>query len=275
MGPGQLRLRHRLVNDSPMKLRLLTLLLAATALVPALRSAEAAPNVPISIVLTYKARPETRVAFREWVETKGAARFAAWKKEGVIADVQLLFSTFASAANPDLVVVLDFARFTDTARWREVERRSPGGLPPEALALAHVESANYGEPLARGAAPRRDPARAAYLVVTYATHVPAAEYAKYVAGYTVPQMKEWMAMGPLTAYAMFYNTTPFNTPWDSMLIMEYADLAAFARRDEIKWAARAKLNASDPVFKSYTDSKARIRDDRAMFHADAILLPGS
>lgn len=258
-----------------MKLRLLAYLLAAAALIPALCSAESAPNGPISIVLTYKARPETRSAFRVWVETKGAARFAAWKKDGVFADAQLLFSTFASAAHPDLVVVLDFARFTDSGRWREIERRSPGGLPPEALALAHVESANYGAPLARGAAPQRDPARAAYLVVTYATHVSAADYAKYVAGYTVPQMKAWMDMGPLTAYAMFYNTTSFNTPWDSMLIMEYADLAAFARRDEIKWAARAKLNASDPVFKAYTDSKASIREDRAMFHADAILLPGS
>jgi hypothetical protein len=256
-----------------MRHRIFTLLLAVVALVPVHRAADQASNGPISIVLTYKARPETRAAFREWVETKGAARFATWKKDGVVADAQLLFSTFASAANPDLVVVLDFARLTDSARWREIERRSPGGLTPEALALAHVESANYGEPLARGAASRRDPARAAYLVVTYATHVSAAEYAKYVAGYTVPQMKEWMAAGPLTAYAMFYNTTSFNTPWDSMLILEYADLAAFARRDEIKWAARAKLNASDPVFKAYTDSKARIRDDRAMFHADAIPLP--
>jgi hypothetical protein len=257
-----------------MKSRLLLLVFAAATLVPALRAAEAAPvNGPISVVLTYKARPETHAAFREWVETKGAARFAAWKQDGVFADAQLLFSTFASAANPDLVVVLDFARFTDSARWREIERRSPGGLTPEALALAHVESANYGEPLARAAAPQRDPARAAYLVVTYATHVSAADYAKYVRGYTVPQMKEWMAAGPLTAYAMFYNTTSFNTPWDSMLIMEYADLAAFARRDEIKWAARAKLNATDPVFKAYTDSKANIREDRAMFHADAIPLP--
>lgn len=256
-----------------MKIRLLPVLLLALSLSAALRSAEPAINGPVSIVLTYKARPEARAEFRTWVETTGAARFAAWKKEGVIADAQLLFSTFASLANPDLVVVLDFARFTDTARWREIERRSPGGLPPEALRLASVESGNYGEPLARALAPKRDAAKAAYLVVTYATHVSAADYAKYVHGYTVPQMKEWMAAGPLTGYTMLYNNTSFNTPWDSMLIMEYADLAAFARRDEIKWAARAKLNATDKVFKTYTDSKASIRDDRAMFHADAILLP--
>ncbi len=252
---------------------LLVLSACAAALAPvALRAADAVDG-PVSIVLTYKARPEARADFRAWVETTGAARFAAWKKGGVFDDALLLFSTFPSAANPDLVVVLDFPRFTASARWREIERRSPGGLTPEALRLAGVESGNYGEPLARESAARRDSTKAAYLVVTYATHVPAAEYARYVTGYTVPQMKEWMAAGPLTAYAMLYNTTSFNTPWDSMLIMEYADLAAFARRDEIKWAARAKLNATDPVFKSYTDSKANIREDRAMFHADAIPLP--
>ncbi len=235
--------------------------------------ATAAGDNPISVVLTYRARPESRAAFREWVATKGAAQFAAWKRDGVIADAQLLFSTFPSAANPDLVVVLDFPRLTASARWREIERTSPGGLTPEALRLASVESGNYGEQMSRALAAKRDPSRAVYLVVFYATHVSAAAYAKYVAGYTVPQMKAWMEMGPLTGYGMFYNPTSFNTPWDSMLIMEYADLAAFGRRDEIKWAARAKLNAADPVFKAFTDSKASIRDDRAVFHADAIVLP--
>jgi hypothetical protein len=251
-------------------LRLLPLLMFFSLVGTALG---AAPDSPVSLVLTYKARPEARADFRAWVETAGAARFAAWKAEGVFVDAQLLFSTFPSSANPDLVAILDFPNLADSARWREIERRSPGGLTPEALRLAVVESGNYGEILSRAVAAKRDPARAAYLVVTYATHVSAADYAKYVLSYTVPQMKEWMAAGPLTAYAMLYNNTSFNTPWDSMLIMEYADLAAFARRDEIKWAARAKLNASDPVFKSYTDSKANIRDDRAMFHADAIPLP--
>lgn len=256
-----------------MNLRLLpALALSVAAAFPVLR-ADLAPDRPVSVILTYRARPEARADFRAWVETAGAARFAAWKREGVFADAQLLFTTFASSANPDLVVVLDFARFADSACWREIERRSPGGLTPEALRLATVESANYGEPMVRESAARRDPARAAYLVFTYATHVSAADYARYVAGYTVPQMREWMAAGPLTAFAMFYNTTSFNTPWDSMLILEYADLEAFARRDEIKWAARAKLNATDPVFKSYTDTKANIREDRAVFHADAIPLP--
>ena len=242
-------------------------------LASAVMRADLAPDKPVTLVLTYKARPESRADFRAWLETTGAARFAAWKKDGVFAEAQLLFSTFASAANPDLVVILDFTRLADSARWREIERRAPGGLAPEALRLASVESANYGEPMAREATASRNPARAAYLVITYATHVSGAEYAKYVAGYTVPQMKEWMAAGPLTAYGMFYNTTSFNTPWDSLLVLEYADLAAFARRDEIKWAGRAKLNATDPSFKAFSDSKAKVRDDRALFHADAIVLP--
>lgn len=257
--------------------RLAFSLLLAAALSP-LGAAGAPPATPadtdrpISLVLTYRARPEARAEFRAWLETKGAAQFSAWKKEGVFADAQLLFSTFPSAANPDLVVVLDFARFTDSARWREIERRQPGGLTPEALRLASVESGNYGEQLSRAAAAKRDPARAVYLVVFYATHVSAAEYAKYVSGYTVPQMKAWMEAGPLTGYLMLYNGTSQNTPWDSLLIMEYADLAAFTRRDEVKAAARTRLNATDPTFKAFSESKAKIRDDRAVFHADAIPL---
>ncbi|MBL9215034.1 MAG: hypothetical protein JNG83_06120 [Opitutaceae bacterium] len=227
---------------------------------------------PVSLVLTYRARPEHRADFRSWVETEGAAQFAQWRREGVFRDCLLLFTTFATA-NPDLVVVLDFARLADSGRWREIERRRPGGLTPEALRYAAPESASYGEAIAHGAAQRRDPARAAYLVITYAYTVDSATYRKYVAGYTVPQMEDWIASGALTAYALYLNHTPYNVPWESLLVLEYADLAGLARRDEIKAAARARLNAADPVFKSYADAKAEIRRDLAMFHADAIPLP--
>ncbi|MBL9219087.1 MAG: hypothetical protein JNG82_11400 [Opitutaceae bacterium] len=171
-----------------MKSRFLLLVLMFLALAGAAWSAAA--DSPVSLVLTYKARPEARADFLAWVETAGAARFAAWKAGGVFSDAQLLFSTFPSSANPDLVAILDFPNLAASARWREIERRSPGELTQEALRLAVVESGNYGEILSRAVAAKRDPARAAYLVVTYATHVSAAEYAKYVLGYTVPLMKE-------------------------------------------------------------------------------------
>lgn len=234
----------------------------------------AAPDSPapsgVSLVLTYTAKPEQRVPFREWVETEGARRFEQWRQQGVFSSYRLLFNSFASAANPDLVVVLDFPSFASSAAWREIERRSPGGLTADALRLASVESTCYGEPLSRRFAAGSDARKAAYMIITYNVLTTASKYKEYVLGYTAPQMNEWVKDGALTGYVMFMNQTPHNVPWDSMLVLEYADLAGMARREEIKVAARARLNASDPVFKKFTDSKNDIRTDRAMFYADAI-----
>jgi hypothetical protein len=228
-------------------------------------------NPPVSIVITYKALPGQRIAFRDWVETEGAARFARWKADGVFSECLLLFGTFQTA-NPDLVVVLDFENFTDSARWREIARGAPGGLDAAAQKLAMVVSTDYSELIARGAAERRDPARGTWLIITYA-YTTGAAYRDYVANYTVPQMKEWMSSGALASYTMHLSATPFNVPWESMLLLEYDGIEGLARRDEVKAAARVRLNASDPVFKSYSESKAEIRRDLAIYHADPIALP--
>lgn len=239
----------------------------------ALAAAGRAADEAVSLVLTYRAVPAQRAAFRAWVETKGAAQFAGWKKAGVFRDAHLLFSALPSTANPDLVVVLDFPRLAASARWLEIERRSPGGLSPEALPLAAVESGNFGAPLALGATAGEGGADAIFLVIFYEVIASSTEYRKYVQGYTAPQMRAWLKTGALASYAMYYNPTSYNTPWDAMLVLEYTDLAALARRDEIKFAARAQLSASDPAFKAFADSKATVRKDRATFYAIAIPLP--
>jgi len=232
-----------------------------------------AADEAVSLVLTYRARPEQRAAFRTWVETKGAAQFAAWKKAGVFRDAHLLFSALPSAANPDLVVVLDFPRLADSAPWLEIERRSPGGLSPEALQLASADSGNFGEPLSLGSTARQGGADAIFLVIFYHVTASSTEYRKYVEGYTAPQMHAWLETGALASFAMYYNPTSYNTPWDSMLVLEYTNLASLARRDEIKFAARAKLSASNPAFKAFADAKTSVRTDRATFYAVAIPLP--
>ena len=250
---------------------LLCLAFLGLGLARAIAAPNPEPSAEISLILTYTAKPEQRIKFREWAETEGAARFEQWKQQGVCSGYQLLFNSFASAANPDLVVVLDFPSFAASAAWREIEKRSPGGLTPDVLRLASVESTCYGEPVSRRFAAGRNPRKAAYMIITYNVLTTVAKYKEYVQGYTAPQMNEWIKDGALTGYVMFMNQTPHNVPWDSMLILEYSDLAGLARREEIKVAARAKLNASDPVFKKFTDAKNDIRTDRAMFYADAIM----
>jgi len=250
----------------PLTSRFLPLVLA---LVAPMMWADA--NPPVSIVITYKALPGLRTAFREWAETEGAARFARWKADRVFSEGLLLFGAFQTA-NPDLVVVLDFEKFTDSARWREIERSAPGGLDAAAQKMASVVSTDYSEAIARGPAARRNQRNGAWMIITYA-YTTGAAYRDYVANYTVPQMKEWLSSGALASYTMHLNTTPFNVPWESMLLLEYDGIEGLARRDEVKAAARARLNATDPAFKSYSESKAEIRRDLAIFHADPIALP--
>src|SRR3982751_3194949 len=100
-----------------------SLLLAALAVVampsPA---ADAQGGEPVSIVIAYKAGPQTRAAFRAHMESEGAARFAQWRKEGVFRRMHLLFTPYAGSGAFDMVVILDFARYADLGRWKEIER---------------------------------------------------------------------------------------------------------------------------------------------------------
>src|SRR2546430_169149 len=48
------------------------------------------------LVLAYKCTPQTRAAFRAFMNTKGVAQFEAWKKQGVMANYLVLFSTLSN-----------------------------------------------------------------------------------------------------------------------------------------------------------------------------------
>jgi len=113
--------------------------LAVTTLVVAssqINAADAVTDGPASLVILYRAKPEKRIEFRTWLKKDGAARFAQWKKEGVFADHQVLFSTFGATSTFDAAIILDFTHYTDSARWKEVEKSFPGGLTDDALKLA-------------------------------------------------------------------------------------------------------------------------------------------
>ncbi len=225
---------------------------------------------PISLVIAYRARPETRVAFRTWLETKGAAQFARWRAEGVFAEIRILFSPLAGNAPVDALVLLDFARYTDSGRWMRLEREYPGGLTPEALQLAAPVSAHLAEGIARGAAARREPGKSVCLVAFYAVLTDMAKYRDYARGYVEPQMRGWIDAGVLTGFTMLANQAPLHDPWDAMLVLEYADLAALARRDEVKKAVRAQLAATDPAWAEWSRDKSDLRKELSLFVAEAI-----
>lgn len=234
-------------------------------------SLTAAEN-PVSLVLTYRARPEQRVAFREWLEREGAAQFAAWKREGVFADCLVLFTSFAATTSVDAVVVLDFAHFSDSARWMEIERSRPGGLDAEALRLASVESCFHAVTLARAGTPRRG-AGSAYLLAIYDVAASADRYRSYVAGYITPQMEGWREAQALHSYRLFFNHAPLSVVWDAILLLEYDDVAALGRRDEVKAAVRARLAGTDATWLAWSKEKSGIRTEKALVVAQAIPLP--
>ncbi|MDQ6910899.1 MAG: hypothetical protein M3Z84_08995 [Actinomycetota bacterium] len=245
-------------------------LLAAFALaaMPAL-AADADGGEPVSIVIAYKARPETRAAFRALMETDGAARFARWQKEGLFRRMHLLFTPYAGSSPFDMIVILDFARYTDLGRWKEIEQRMPGGLTPEALALAGPESSWLAELFVHGESPEHDPAKAADLLSFYEVVTDAARYRKYVEGYTVPQLKGWIEAGVLGAYSMYVNQG-VGTSWNALLVLEYKDMAALAQREAVKAGVRQRLAASDPVWKAWSNDKGTIRNERSLVAADPV-----
>ena len=50
----------------------------------------------------------------------------------------ILVSYFANAQLEDMWVIPDFEKFSDIGRWQAIERKFPGGLAAEALALGNV-----------------------------------------------------------------------------------------------------------------------------------------
>lgn len=235
-------------------------------------AAVAAAENPVSLVLTYRAKPEQRVAFRAWLAGDGAAQFARWKREGVFADCLVLFTSFAATTGPDAVVVLDFAGFSDSARWMQVERTLPGGLPPAALELASVESCFYADTLAQAGA-ARDHSKSAYLLAIYDVAASADKYKSYVGGYIVPQMNGWLEAQALGSYRLFFNHAPLSVVWDAILLLEYQDIAALGRRDEVKAGVRVRLAETDAAWLAWSKDKGGIRTEKALIVAEALTLP--
>ena len=230
-------------------------------------------NGPVSIVITYRARPENRADFRQWLETEGGRQFAQWKKAGVVADCQILFSTFAATVSIDAVVILDFPSYTESARWKEVEKKFPGGLNREALRLAAPEATFYAEPLLRGGKKGGDQAKSCYMLAIYDVAASSEKYRNYATGYIEPQMRSWVAAGALSSYRLMFNQAPLGVSWDAILFMEYRDIEALAHRDELKASARVKLAETDPVWLAWSKDKSDIRREKAVLIAEAIPLP--
>lgn len=230
-------------------------------------------NGPTSLVITYKAAPAKRAALRSYMEAKGAGQFEKWKKDGIFQSYLVLFGPYAADGAPDMTVILDFASFAYSGRWKEIEKRMPGGLPAEALALGAPVDSVLAYPLSHGESVVRDPAKSAYVLGPYQVTVDMPKYENYARGYIVPQFKGWIADGALSSYAIYIRQPyqdPSSTVWTSLLVLEYKDMEALARSDIVKDSVRKQL-AKDPAWKALSDNKQEMRKAHGFIFADPIV----
>jgi L-rhamnose mutarotase len=256
------------MNRAAARVSRIALLVLSTALVPPVRAQEKGTG-PATLVVSYQCKPENRVAFRAWLSGKGVSQLESWKKEGVVKDYQLLFSSFVNNYAWDAMAILQFDRYTDMAKWRQVERTMPGGLSPEALALGAPVNTYVMDLTWSGAAKERDPSKAVYFVIPYSYNA-RQEYKNYVEAYVVPQLQGWLAAGNTTAYSIYLNQNETGQATDVYFILEYKDLEQLALRRATISRVRAGL-AANPAWKKISDAKSDFRKEGEIVIADPIL----
>jgi hypothetical protein len=215
---------------------------------------------PAALIITYRCLPVNRPHFRESVERTDIGRFDKWKNDGVLKSYRLPFNWYADSDTWDLMAIISFHKYADVARWKEIERNSPSGLPPETLRWgtpANTYSADLTWSEASTNASGRVEKRV-FFVIPYDVLASVAEHKTYVAGYVIPQLKGWINEGVLSGNSLYLNWYYAGAPWASLLVLEYKDLDSFGQRENLVTKVRAVLN-SDANWKALSESKKNIR----------------
>jgi len=243
------------------------LLLAAVLAMPAAFAADPGDAGSPATVITYHAAPANRVALRKALEEDEAPRLERWKREGVLKDARLLVNRHIDSATWDAMAILTFAGAREAERWdRVIEKETPAGLSPRALALVSAIDTAPAEIVRAGG---KASAGGPLIVIPYEVTVPVPDYLAYLDGYVVPQMDGWMQEGVLASYAVALPRYHAGRPWQSLLVLEYRDDEALAMRDATTAKVRARLR-DNPKWKAISDAKKNVRNEKAPVVADAI-----
>lgn len=213
---------------------------------------------PKSLVISYRATAEHRTAFRQYLATNLAPRLRAMKAKGTIADFRIFYSWYRQPSVWDGLVILRFPTFAAVGGWNKLEHTEPGGLDAAGLALADPV-ASYSSDLTWSSNPDTLKDGEVYYVIPY-EYRNEGEYRDYMKAYVLPQFDGWIGTGALDGYEIYMNRYGTGSPWDSLFIQHYHDLAAFGQRQKITASVRDKLRA-DPKWKAWSDRKADIRSE--------------
>lgn len=222
--------------------------------------------------MSYRAKPEFRAKFRSIMQTEGVAQFEKWKKAGVFASYQALFTTYAGDSQPDMFLIVKFNHFTDLAAWQKIEETYPGGLPADAQLIATAEYSATADIVKESTiAPATSSSQ--FFVLEYDVLVDMPKYVSYVLGYAIPQFDAWEKTGALSSYASYVNQNPAGAPWSSFIVLEYKDLKSLASREIIKNQGRADLAISNAAWKKWSDDKTAVRKEKAAIPVRALNVP--
>jgi hypothetical protein len=237
-------------------------ILAAVAMPSAVPSA-ASPALAIAVHV----RPADREALRRAVESSQASQLKEWRAQGLVTGFRLLFARYPDSSQWDAFELLHFRDEAALARWRKAASEP---FVAEVLAVAQSIETTPGEVVRAEGGKSPHPA---VLVIPYEVLVPAAEYASYLDGYTIPQFKSWMNAGVLDGYDIVMSSYPAGRPWGALITLRYRDDAALQRRDEVVQETRSAL-ASNRAWKELADSKKNVRSEHALAVADEIASEG-
>jgi hypothetical protein len=226
---------------------------------------------PQTLLIAYRVLPAKRAALRQIMLASGVARFQRWKDDGVLQDVHVLFNSYLDSDTFDMLALLTFGDYAAVAKWREIERVSPGGLSPAALELI-TSAVTYPLDAARGDRSPEPavPGQSVFFVIPYDYLTSTDDYVRYVDTYVVPQAAGWMAEGVLASYTMYIARYATGRPWSSLLVLEYRDHDAFGRRDMTVQKVRDRLKRN-PSWAAANDAKQKIRVEKQAIISEELL----
>ena len=256
-------------------IRILLCLVASVALVgapPRIAAAADSATTPQGtapvLVIAYQTSLQSRPRFFDLLMGEQSKRLAHWRRTGALDHYQLLINRYTDAGSWDALAVLTFKDAEQLGRWQQIEHSAPGGLGGAALALVTSIQTSPVDLFRSGAAqrPRTHPV---FVVIPYDYLVSLGEYEKYIDAYVTPQTQGWIDEQALQSYTMYLARYPAGRPWGALLVLEYADDVALARRAAVTAKVRERL-ANIPSWKAISDGKQAIRTEGRLVVADEV-----
>jgi len=184
--------------------------------------AQDVPSGPTQLIVTYRCPPPRRAAFRQYMTEYGIQRFDRWKQDGTLKDYKFLFNWYIDVETWDAIAILNFSTYGAIAKWKDIEKTSPGGLSRDALDMAWPLTSYSSDLVAHeGMDIPVEPVRSVFFILSFdgSTWRDAA----------VAQAKAFLKDGSLSSYSAYANRYTGGKRWRGMLVLEFKDMDAFAR----------------------------------------------